>query len=57
MNRLRARWGRLRTVLGNIVEVVPSDNDGTGHFGGNDLAGQDTATNGDVAGEGALLIC
>ena len=57
MNRITGAYGRIRTVLGNVVEVVPSDNDSTGHFGGNDLAGQDTATDGDVAGERALLVC
>lgn len=48
--------GWIRTVLGDVVEIVPSDDDGTGHFGGNDLAGQDTPTNRDVTSEGALLV-
>lgn len=38
------------------MEVVPSDNEGTGHLGGNNTASQDTATNRDVASEGALLV-
>ena len=46
-----------RTVLGDVVEVVPSGDKRTGHFGGNDLAGQDTATDGDFTSEGALLVC
>ena len=50
-------WGWVRTVFGDIVEVVPSDDDGAGHLGRHDLAGQNTATDGDVAGEGALLVC
>lgn len=43
-------------VLGDKVEVLSSDNDGSVHLGGNDGAGQDTATDGDGAGEGALLV-
>ena len=46
----------LRTVLGDVVEVVPSDDEGTGHLGGDNTASEDTATDGDVAGEGALLV-
>lgn len=44
-------------VLGDEVEVLSSDDDGTVHLRGNDGAGQDTTTNGDEAGEGALLVC
>lgn len=44
-------------VLGDKVQVLSSDNDGSVHLGGNDGAGQDTATDGDEAGEGALLVC
>lgn len=43
-------------VLGDEVEVLSSDNEGSVHLGGNDGAGQDTATDGDSAGEGALLV-
>lgn len=43
-------------VLGDKVEVLSSDDDGSVHLGGNDGAGQDTATDGDEAGEGALLV-
>ena len=46
----------LRTVLGDVVEVVAADDDGVGHFGRVDDTGEDTATDGDVAGEGALLV-
>lgn len=45
------------TVFGNIMEVVPSDDNGAGHFGGNNFAGQDTATDGDFTSEWAFLIC
>ena len=39
------------------MEVVTADNDGARHLGGNDTASEDTATDGDVASEGALLVC
>ena len=44
-------------VLRDVVEVLSSDDDGSVHLGGNDGAGQDTATDGDETGEGALLVC
>lgn len=44
-------------VLGNEVEVLAADDDGTVHLGGDNGAGQDTATNGDETSEGALLVC
>lgn len=44
-------------VLGNVVEVFTADDDGAVHLGGHNTAGQDTATNGDKTGEGALLVC
>ena len=47
----------LRTVLGDVVEVVASDDEGAGHLGGDDTAGEDAATDGDIAREGALLVC
>ena len=43
-------------VLGDEVEVLPADDDGTVHLGGNDGAGQDTATDRDETSEGALLV-
>lgn len=43
-------------VLGDVVEVFTADNDGTVHLGRDDTAGQDTATDGDQTGEGALLV-
>ena len=43
-------------VFGDIVKVVSSDNDGSLHFGGDADAFQDSASDGDVAGEGAFLI-
>lgn len=44
-------------VLGDVVEVFTADDDGTVHLGGDDTAGQDTATDGNQTGEGALLVC
>jgi hypothetical protein len=44
-------------VLGNEVEVLSADDDGSVHLGGNDGTSQDTATDGDETGEGALLVC
>lgn len=43
-------------VLGDKVEVLSSDNEGSVHLGGNDGAGQDTTTDGNEASEGALLV-
>lgn len=43
-------------VLGDVVEVFTADDDGTVHLGRDDTAGQDTATDGDKTGEGALLV-
>jgi hypothetical protein len=43
-------------VLGNVVEVFTADDDGTVHLGGDDTAGQDTATDRDHTGERALLV-
>jgi hypothetical protein len=36
------------------MEVVSANDNGALHFGGHDDAGEDTAADGDVAGEGAL---
>lgn len=44
-------------VLGDEVEVLAADDDGTVHLGGHNSAGQDTSTDGDETGEGALLVC
>lgn len=44
-------------VLGDVVEVFTADDDGAVHLGGHNTAGQDTATDGDKTGEGALLVC
>ena len=44
-------------VLGDEVEVLAADDEGAVHLGGHDGAGQDTATDRDEAGEGALLVC
>ena len=43
-------------VLGDVVEVFTADDDGTVHLVGDNTAGEDTATDGDETGEGALLV-
>jgi hypothetical protein len=44
-------------VLGDEVEVFAADDDGPVHLGGHNGASQDTTTNGDETGKGALLVC
>ena len=44
-------------VLGDVVEVLAANDNGTVHLGGDDTAGQDTATDGNETSEGALLVC
>jgi hypothetical protein len=43
-------------ILGNEVEVFATDDEGSVHLGGDDSAGEDTATDGDQAGERALFV-
>jgi hypothetical protein len=44
-------------VLGNKVEVFPSNDERSVHFGRDDGAGQNTAADGDKTGKWTLLIC
>lgn len=44
------------TVLDNVVKVIPADNKGVLHLGGDDNALEDTSTDGNISGEGALLV-
>jgi len=44
-------------VLGDEVEVFSADDKCAVHLGGDDGAGQDTATDGDETSERALLVC
>jgi hypothetical protein len=44
-------------VLWDEVKVFSADNEGTVHLGGNNSSGQDTTTDGNEAGERALLVC
>lgn len=46
----------LRTVLGDVMQVVPADDNGTSHLGRYNAAGQDTSTDRDITGERALLV-
>ena len=43
-------------VLGDEMEILSSDNEGSVHLGGHDGAGEDTTTDGDETGEWALLV-
>lgn len=43
-------------VLADEVEVVAADDEGAGHLGGLDDTLEDGTTDGNVAGEGALLV-
>lgn len=43
-------------VLGHVVEVVTTHDDGPLHLRGDDDAPEDTTTDADVTGEGALLV-
>ena len=43
-------------VLGDEVEILSSDDDGSVHLGRDDGAGQDSSADGDKASERALLV-
>ena len=45
-----------RTVFRNVMKVVPSDDDCTGHFCRHDFASQNTTTDRDVASKWTLLV-
>jgi len=44
-------------VLGDEVEVLSADDDGSVHLGRDDGAGQNTAADRDLTGKWALLVC
>ena len=46
----------ITVVLGDEVKVLATDDDGALHLGRDDLTSEDTTTDGDIAGEGALLV-
>lgn len=43
-------------VLGNVVKVITTDNEGTLHLGGGDDTGKDTTLDVDFTDEGTLLV-
>ena len=43
-------------VLLDVVQVIPSNDDSPQHLHLGDDAGQDTASDGNITGEGALLV-
>ena len=44
------------TVLGDVVQVIPSDDNRSLHFGGNDESLEDASADGHISGKGALLV-
>lgn len=44
------------SVLGDILQIISTNNNGSLHLGGDDQTLQDAATDGHIAGEGALLV-
>jgi hypothetical protein len=46
----------ISVVLWDVVQVVTANNDGAVHLGRHNGATEDAATDGDVAGEGALVV-
>jgi len=44
------------TVLGDVMEVISAYDNGALHFVGDNLSLEHTSTDGDVSGEGALLV-
>ena len=46
----------ISVIFGDVVEVVPSDDNGSLHFGGDDDSLQNFASDGDIAGEGTFFI-
>ena len=43
-------------ILLDIVEIISSDDDGSVHFGADAHSLEDTSSDGDIAGEGTLLV-
>lgn len=43
-------------ILFHIVKVITANNNGAFHLGTDDNSSEDTAANGDISSEGALLI-
>lgn len=47
----------ITSILGDEMEIFSADDQGTVHLGRNNGAGEDTASDGNHAGERALLVC
>ena len=43
-------------VFLHVVEIIPADDNGLVHLHLGDDSGEDAATDGDIAGEGTLLV-
>lgn len=44
------------TVLGNVMKVIPTNDNGPLHFGRNDQSLEDLSTNGDISRKRTLLV-
>lgn len=44
------------SVLGNIMEIISTENDGAVHLVGNNNTTKDTSADGHISGPGALLV-
>jgi hypothetical protein len=47
----------LRTVFGDVMQVVAADNNSASHLGGDNTPGEDPSTDGNLTGEWTLFIC
>lgn len=45
-----------RTVLGDVMQIITTNDNGAGHLGRHDFAGEDASADRDFACEGALLV-
>ena len=43
-------------VLGDVVQVISSQDHGSGHLGGKDNTLEDSSSDGDIGGEWALVV-
>jgi hypothetical protein len=44
------------TVFGNVMQIVPSNDDGSLHLGGDDESLEDSSADANISGKGALFI-
>ena len=46
-----------RTVFGDVVEIITTDDDCAGHLRRHHATSEDTSADGHLTSEGALLVC